>query len=66
MASQRTPGDLQVISGLLDSGLDVSANQVSKPVRLGVKKSNKPQLLRIEIGDVNVKKYILKQQFFME
>ena len=34
---QRTTGDLQVISGLLDSKFGVSRNQVSKPVRLGAK-----------------------------
>jgi len=37
---QRTTGDLQAISGLLDSEFGVSASQVSKPVRLGAKKSN--------------------------
>ena len=51
---QRTTGDLQAISGLLDSEFGVSRNQVSKPVRLGAKKSNKPRLLKIEISDVNV------------
>ena len=58
---QRTTGDLQAISGLLDSEFGVSRNQVSKPVRLGAKKSNKPRLLKIEISDVNVKRNILKQ-----
>jgi len=55
---QHTPGDLQAISGLLVSEFGVSASQVSKPRS---KKSNKPQLLRIEISDVNVKRSILKK-----
>ena len=58
--TERLEKDLQQVSSLLTSEFGVPENIVSKPTRLGVLKTNRSRLLRIEIKDLAAKRQILR------